>query len=279
MFTSLVVALDLEDTGDRALPLAASLAALGSLPVELLTVSSPGMPTAVDVYELEGRASTTHRLDDYSCVVLADEDAGAAIVEYMAARPTALLVMGATARGALTGHLVGRVSEYVLGHIGGPVLVAGPRTTHHRLVSPTLIACVGDSDRVDAAAPPIMSWLGSFGGPAWTVTVEPTGASDGTIAASQRLRQLADRLVAIGGGDPAAPCPSWERSGDLLAGVRRGHLRPCFRRSQRPLDRRAPPSPQRHPRPRPEFAVARPGRAGTAGDDDESPTRHVDAAR
>ena len=56
MFTSIVVALDLGNVGDRALPFTASLATLGRLPVELITISSPGMPTAVDLYELERRA-------------------------------------------------------------------------------------------------------------------------------------------------------------------------------------------------------------------------------
>ena len=43
MFRSIVVALDLESGGDRALPVARQLAATGNLPVTLLTVSSPHM--------------------------------------------------------------------------------------------------------------------------------------------------------------------------------------------------------------------------------------------
>ena len=202
MFTSIVVALDLEATGDRALPFAASLAALGELDVELLTVSSIGMPTAVDSFELERRASA-HRLVDYSCAVLRADDAGATIVEYLASRPGALLAMGTTAKGPVAGHLFGSVSEHVLGHIASPVLVAGPRTAGHRLVSPTMIACVGDSDRVEAAAPPIVSWLRTFGGEACVATVQPSGASGDIVDARERVRQLAERLTAIGAGHPA----------------------------------------------------------------------------
>src|SRR5262245_19698257 len=56
MFKTLVVALDLEPDGDRALPVAAALARAGGLAVDLVTVSSPGLPPAADAYELERRA-------------------------------------------------------------------------------------------------------------------------------------------------------------------------------------------------------------------------------
>ena len=44
MFTSLVVALDLEATGDRALPVVRALSRLADVAVELVTVSSPRLP-------------------------------------------------------------------------------------------------------------------------------------------------------------------------------------------------------------------------------------------
>ena len=56
-FTSIVVALDLEENGDRALPVARGLAELGEIPVELLTVSSPQLAEDVDVFELRRRAA------------------------------------------------------------------------------------------------------------------------------------------------------------------------------------------------------------------------------
>ena len=56
MFKTLVVALDLEADGDRALRVVQALARLGPVRVDLVTVSSPGMPTAADAYELERRA-------------------------------------------------------------------------------------------------------------------------------------------------------------------------------------------------------------------------------
>ena len=132
MFTSIVVALDLGSVGDRALPFTASLATLGRLPVELITISSPGMPTAVDLYELERRAKG-YGLEHFSCHVLHDDDSGAAIVAHMASRPDALLVMGSSAKGPVAGQLLGSVSEYVLGHI--EQLRAGRRAARHRHVA------------------------------------------------------------------------------------------------------------------------------------------------
>jgi hypothetical protein len=55
VFSSIVVPLDLERLGDRALPVARSLAALGGLPIELLTITSPRMEGLHDAWLLERR--------------------------------------------------------------------------------------------------------------------------------------------------------------------------------------------------------------------------------
>ena len=44
MFTSIVVPLNLEAQGDRAVPIAGALAAKAGIPLELVTVSSPELP-------------------------------------------------------------------------------------------------------------------------------------------------------------------------------------------------------------------------------------------
>ncbi len=181
MFTSIVVALDLGSVGDRALPFTASLATLGGLPVELITISSPGMPTAVDLYELERRAKG-YGLEHFSCHVLHDDDSGAAIVAHMASRPDALLVMGSSAKGPVAGHLLGSVSEYVLGHIGSSVLVVGPRTSSRRLTSPTLVAIAGEADSGDVAAQTIAAWVATFGGQVVNATVASLEEVAGGVA-------------------------------------------------------------------------------------------------
>ena len=248
MFTSIVVSLDLDDTGDRALPAAAWLAKLSGLPVELITVSSPGMPTAIDTYELERRAKI-YRLDRFSCLVLHDHDAGAAIIEHMAARPEALLVMGTSAKGPVARHFLGSVSEYVLGHICGPALVAGPRTTTHGSASPTLIVCMGDSDRVDVTVGAIASWVGTFGGRTVLTTVESTGDDTAAALASDRLGQLAGRVAAACRLDHYPRGTPRPRRRHSVGRVRsRRHRRRAARR-QRTLDRHPRPPAQCHAEP------------------------------
>ena len=277
MFTSIVVALDLEATGDRALPFAASLAALGRLPVELLTVSSPGLPADVDVFELERRAAA-HGLGDYSCVVLHDEHAGTAIADHMASLPNGLLVMGTTAKGPVTSHVFGSVSEYVLAHVDCAVLVTGPRAAAHRLVSPTLIACVGDSDRTDAAAPPIASWLDAFGGQTCIVTVEPNDTTSDSTEATARLTKLSERLAANGGGSPTQRILRGDDPVRTLQDFSQGFTDPVFaavsaRWTDRQFHRHSVTRNLVRHSPWPILVV--PAQATTAG---EPATRHFDAA-
>ena len=85
MFSSIVVPLDLEPHGDRALPIARRLAATAGIPLELVTVSSPALTEEVDRYELErrGRAGDV----PWTATILHDNDPAAAIVGFVA--PTA----------------------------------------------------------------------------------------------------------------------------------------------------------------------------------------------
>ena len=95
--TKIVVALDLEADGDRALPVVQALERTGSVAVDLMTVSSPGMPTAGDAYELERRADEFGwRGDGWS--IVHDDDAASGIVRHVSRRNDTLLVMATSAR-------------------------------------------------------------------------------------------------------------------------------------------------------------------------------------
>jgi nucleotide-binding universal stress UspA family protein len=172
-FRSLIVALDLvEDGGDRALPVVCSLARQGGVPVELVTVSSPGLSEDVDAYELELRA----RAIDWpmtTTTILHDENPAAAIVEHLIDRPHSLLVMATSAKRALTGLFLGGVSEEVLTRVDQPVLLVGPRVgPASDTFRPTLVACVDDSGVGERAVPAISRWLRTFrGGQTWAVEV------------------------------------------------------------------------------------------------------------
>ena len=57
MLTSIVVAVDLEGVGERALPVAQHLGRFAGLPLEIVTVASAEIPGTQQVIDLERRAS------------------------------------------------------------------------------------------------------------------------------------------------------------------------------------------------------------------------------
>jgi nucleotide-binding universal stress UspA family protein len=197
-FTSIVVALDLEANGDRALPVARGLAELGGIPVELLTVSSPRVSEDADVFELRRRAADNGWPDD--CFTVAhDNHPARAIVDLVERHDGALLVMATSARAPLAGHLLGNVIEEVLGAIDQPVLLVGPNVpTSYGVRRPTLVACVDHTDVAAASVPAIARWVGTFGGgETWVTKVIPTGRAstvqDGN--ASENVRHFAQLLA------------------------------------------------------------------------------------
>jgi nucleotide-binding universal stress UspA family protein len=226
VFTSIVVPLDLDVVGDRALPIAGSLARVSGLPIELLTIESPRMEGFVDACEL-GRRVKVHGLGRHSISVLYDDDAGRAITRHVAGRNDALVVMGSTAKGPLREHAFGSVSAHVLANAHRPVLIVGPRVDAFDVTrAPSLLVGVEDSDAADAAIPVIESWQRTFGGGVVRVVeVAPAAVSVGATLemlpdsapalrlepdqAHRFVRRLADRGIAaswevLHGGDPAS---------------------------------------------------------------------------
>jgi nitroimidazol reductase NimA-like FMN-containing flavoprotein (pyridoxamine 5'-phosphate oxidase superfamily)/nucleotide-binding universal stress UspA family protein len=165
MFGSIVVALDLEAGGDRALPVVRGLARAGNLPVSLLTVSSPNLSEARDVYELRRRAEANGWPVE-GCTVAHDNDAARAIVEAVERRDRPLLVMATSAKGPLKAQFLGGVTEDVLGLIDRPLLLVGPRVpSDFELAHPTPIVYAERGDVAEAAVAAIASWKRTFGGP------------------------------------------------------------------------------------------------------------------
>jgi nucleotide-binding universal stress UspA family protein len=220
------VPLDLEVTGDRALPVAGSLARLGGRPVELLTTTSPRMEGFVDACEL-GRRVREYGLGPHSINVLYDDDAGQAITRFVAGRTDALVVMGSSAKGTLRELAFGSVSEHVLAQAHRPVVIVGPHVDPRCLRgTPRLVVAVDESDAADAALPVIESWQHTFGGTAVRVVeVAPIAVGAGVCLpecpgsapvmygkpdrANRFATLLAERGVAatpevLCGGDPAA---------------------------------------------------------------------------
>ena len=198
-FRSIVVALDLEAGGDRALAVVRSLAELGEVPVELLTVSSPNLAEDIDAYELSRRAEA----NGWAERGLHDRPrrrSGAGDRRAHGAATGALLVMATSARPPLTGHFLGSVSEEVLRLANRPVLLVGPSVPRDTAIGePTLVACIDEADVAEAAFPAIAAWTRTFGGAdPWLCEVLPRhrSASDGDEAA--HLRRFAAMLADLG---------------------------------------------------------------------------------
>ena len=164
MFSSVVVPVDLASIGDRALPVARSLAQLGGLPIELLTVVTAGAPTGRDQRELAERAQS-FALGPCTSVILESADVGAAITEHVSCRDGTLPILATTAKAAIDEDYGGRVSEHVLSHARQPTLLVGPRVVMARPLSrPALVVGVDGSGLASVAVPVVVSWTRTFGG-------------------------------------------------------------------------------------------------------------------
>jgi nucleotide-binding universal stress UspA family protein len=164
VFSSVVVPLDLSTAADRALPVARSLAQLGGLPIELVTVRPTEMGGRFERWDLDERVRSM-ALGPTTAVVLESDDAGAAIIEHVSGRDGALLVMATTAKAALDEDYAGGVSERVLSELRQPVLLVGPRVNPAPPSSaPSVVAGVDGSSHARAALPVIVSWTRTFGG-------------------------------------------------------------------------------------------------------------------
>jgi nucleotide-binding universal stress UspA family protein len=188
MFSSVVIPLDLEPLGDRALPIASRLAATAGIPLELVTVSSPAVTEEVDRYELErrGRAADT----SWTATILHDNDPAAAIVGFVAQRPGALVVMATRARSAIGELMLGSVSEGLLSHADRPFLLVGPKASSDAAPAGlTPVAGIEVGPRSDAIGVALDEWSASLGGP------PPQLAEVGHDGrAADVLMELADRV-------------------------------------------------------------------------------------
>jgi nucleotide-binding universal stress UspA family protein len=198
MFSTLVVALDLEPGGDRALDVVQALADTGNVRIELVTVSSPNMPTATDAYELGQRAERlgAARTEWY---IVHDVDVAGGLLQH-AARRDALLVMATAARRPWTSPVLGSTARDVLRGSDRPVLLIGPNV---RWTAPpphtTLVAC-SDTDAdfaaaADRAVPTIVEWHETFAGPCPLLAAVVPPEADPTEA-DARLGRLAELLAA-----------------------------------------------------------------------------------
>ena len=195
MFKTLVVALDLDDDGDRALPIVHALASRSQVGVDLVTVSDPGMPAAADAFELERRARR-HGWDCDSWTVVHDIDPAAGLVEHCVRRDDPLLVMATSAKRPLSSAMFGSVTHDVLRRSPGPVLLVGPNVPSDYAPATTSLVLAVDDESEDArAVPAIVAWQSTFPAGAPQL-VEVVGPFDDDRPAGRRLDELATQLAA-----------------------------------------------------------------------------------
>jgi len=193
MFESLVVALDLEQEGDRALDVVHHLSRLARVRLELVTVSSPGMPTAVDAYEL-GRRAEQLGPERTDWVIVHDTDVADGLVQQVARHDHAVLVMATSAR--LPWTVRGSTAREVLRRTDRPVLLVGPEVDwSDPPSSTTIVACVDASDSATRAVPAIVGWFETFGGGAPHLVEVVATDADGRQA-QRRVDAFAELLAA-----------------------------------------------------------------------------------
>jgi nucleotide-binding universal stress UspA family protein len=195
MFTSIVVPLDLERHGDRALPIATRLAKTAGIPLELVTVSSPGVTEQLDRYELEGRGRAADT--PWRATILHDNDPAAAIVDFVMDRPGALFVMATKARSAVGELVLGSVSEDLISHADGPFLLVGPHASADgRADGLTLVAGVEHGSPSDAVKAALTAWSAAFDGPPPRL-VEVGGNGRATDALMDLADQVDDAVIVV----------------------------------------------------------------------------------
>lgn len=163
-FTVIVGPLDLEPDHDRAVAAAAVLAVVGDVPIVLVTVSSPGLPDVTDRIDLR-RIAEEHRLDQWSSVVLHDNDPARALSAYVRGLDAPLVVIATGVRGMISGLNSADITADLLGEISSPALVLGPHVPETwQPRQSQLICCVPRGQTSAAVTLWTARWLATFGG-------------------------------------------------------------------------------------------------------------------
>lgn len=202
-FDSIVVPIDLEADGDRALRHAACLAALGDVPLDLVLVSS-GSDLAVDVAELDGRVAAL-TTSTARWTIVRDSEPGETLADLLDRRPDALVVMATHARNRFLARLTGSVSDELVHLTRHPLLMIGPHVrAGHQPWDPTLVVGLDGEGVGEGALGAVRTWSRTFGGkPPWLVQVVgalagPPAAPEGDVLESTYLHRVATNLAREG---------------------------------------------------------------------------------
>lgn len=207
MFGSVIVLVEPDGQQEPAAAVAETLAELGHVQLELVTVVG-GADDAAVTAALEARA----RRSPVRCtvVVLQSEHVVASLEEHLASRRDALVVLASHARGVAGALVLGSVSEALLTRVDRPMLLVSPRVPESHALGESVIAGVADGPGAGAMLPWLAGWVRWIGGDAWVVQCagpgdwRRTSADVARLADSLRARGVDAQWDILHGRSPAA---------------------------------------------------------------------------
>ena len=192
MIDSVLVPVDPVALDRRPVDVAASLARTGGLEVELIGVVPTG--GEADARSDLARLAALAGAPDARVSVVASDDVVGVLVEAIADRPEALVVLGTRARGPVGELFLGSISEDLLARTDHPVVLVGPRVTSLHRGGPAMVAAITDDDLGALLAPTVAAWARSFGTQPWFVQVaRPDAAASRTFGAGT-VHRIAQKL-------------------------------------------------------------------------------------
>ena len=185
-FSKLFVVSDGEAPAAGVLDAVKRLSIRGTLPVEILTVDSPGMPSArahEDMQRLCERIGLRTRITvlHSNAVPEAVEDRVGSWMRREAGHgkyPRPLLCLATHARGPILGIVLGSVSETIVRMTRYPMLLIGPRARAITTFSERLLVGVDATHESDGILDVAQSWVQSFGGTVHLFCVNGPGEDD-----------------------------------------------------------------------------------------------------
>ena len=160
-FSHLATCFDSAAESRQAIDTALTLVKRSSIPLEVITVNSPGVSEMRDHDEL--RAAVISPAIQAQTVVLHGNDVAATIAAHLDTLPSPLLCMASRGRGALGAAALGSVSERILRITHHPVLLVGPHARAITSLSHTLLVCLDGSDASAHILPAAHAWASTFG--------------------------------------------------------------------------------------------------------------------
>ena len=195
-FQQVVVAVDGSEEAERALGVAAGMAAQAGLPLLLVAQIAAERQRSTAEATLRQAADGVRRGSVDRHVVVA-EGTSAGLVEVLEERPHSLMCMSTHARSAAGQLLLGSVAVEVLRHSPAPVVLVGPNAGQppDEVRYEQVIACVDESPAAERVLPVVRAIADQWGLVSLVAEVRAVGADGATPT---RLVSMAERLDGLG---------------------------------------------------------------------------------